>query len=101
MADRKHHRDQAVWDRLAETLRQQPWLDILIDLWQIARKLIVRHFPKGPYEVLEYESTPELLDPEGKHATFTKRERVRYLQDNIIAYQDQAWGDGEVRVARR
>ena len=40
-------------------------------------------------------------DQEGKSATFKKREKVRYLQDNTIAYQDQAWGDGEILVDYR
>ena len=35
-------------------------------------------------------------DPKGKSATLTKYEKVRFLQDNIIAYQDQAWGDGKI-----
>jgi len=55
----------------------------------------------GMYEVLKYESTLELKDRGGKRATFRKREKVRYLQDNIIAYQDQAWGDGEILVDYR
>ena len=55
----------------------------------------------GMYEVLEYESTLELKDRGGKRATFKKQEKVRYLQDNIIAYQDQAWGDGEILVNYR
>ncbi len=42
--------------------------------------------------MLEYESTLELLDRKGEKAIFKKRQKVRYLQDNIIAYQDQAWG---------
>jgi len=53
------------------------------------------------YEVLKYESTLELKDRGGKRATFKKREKVRYLQDNVIAYQDQAWGDGEILVNYR
>jgi hypothetical protein len=53
------------------------------------------------YEVLEYESTLELKDREGRKATFKKREKVRYLQDNVIAYQDQAWGDGEILLNYR
>jgi hypothetical protein len=52
--------------------------------------------PSGIYEVLDYESTLEIKDIEGKEAYFYKREKVRYLQNNIIAYQDQAWGDGEI-----
>ena len=52
----------------------------------------------GMYEVLEYESTLELKDRGGKRAAFKKREKVRCLQDNVIAYQNQAWGDGEILV---
>jgi hypothetical protein len=56
---------------------------------------------RGLYEVLEYESTLELLDSSGKLARYSKRQQVRYLQNNIIAYQDQAWGDGEILVNYR
>jgi hypothetical protein len=34
------------------------------------------------------------LDVKGKRAIYHKRQRVRFLQDNVIAYQDKAWGDG-------
>ena len=57
--------------------------------------------PAGIYEVLSYESTLELKDSSGEKATFSKREKVRYLQNNIIAYQDQAWGDGEILLNYR
>lgn len=50
----------------------------------------------GMYEVLNYDSTLEILDREGKEAIFYKTEVVRFLQDNIIAFQDQAWGDGQI-----
>jgi len=46
--------------------------------------------------VLNYESTLEILDPEGKEAVFSKTEEVRFLQNNVIAFQDQAWGDGKI-----
>ncbi|MFC1959362.1 hypothetical protein ACFLYO_01510 [Chloroflexota bacterium] len=52
--------------------------------------------PEGIYEVLDYQSTLELKDSKGKRAVFYKQQRVRFLQDNIIAYQDKAWGDGEI-----
>ena len=45
---------------------------------------------------MEYESTLIFHDPKGQRATYHKRQKVRYLQNNIIAYQDQAWGDGEI-----
>jgi hypothetical protein len=37
----------------------------------------------------------ELQDTKGKRAIIKKRKKVRYLQNNIIAYQDYGWGDGE------
>lgn len=52
--------------------------------------------PEGMYEVLAYHSRLELLDERGERAIFHKRQRVRFLQDHIIAYQDQAWGDGHI-----
>ena len=51
--------------------------------------------------MLEYESTLELHDRKGNLATFSKREKVRYLQNYIITYQDQAWGDGEILINYR
>jgi hypothetical protein len=48
------------------------------------------------YEVLEYNLMYELKDSEGKKAHIHKQEKVRYLQNNIVSYRDQAWGDGEI-----
>lgn len=48
------------------------------------------------YEILEYESTLELLDTKGENAHFFKRQKVKFLQNNIIAFEDYAWGDGNV-----
>ena len=97
----KVERNQSVIDKLINLFTQQPWSDILTDIWEIIRKLIQHHFPKGPYEALEYESTLELLDREGTRATFKKRKKIRYLQDNVSTFQDQAWGDGEILVNYR
>lgn len=72
-----------------------PWTQIALDLWEASKNQIRRLRSQGMYEALEYETTLELYDRKGKQATVTKREKVRYLQDNIIAYEDQAWGDGE------
>ena len=65
-------------------------------LWRLGKQLLPTKTLEGMYEVLEYESRLELEDVRGKNAVFHKRERVRFLQDNIIAYQDQAWGDGDI-----
>ena len=53
------------------------------------------------FEVLDYESTLEILNKTGTKASFTKRKKVRYLQDDIIAFQDYAWGDGEILLNYR
>ena len=64
--------------------------------WALGKKLFRGYRKEGTYEVLEYESELEIHDLSGKKVTFSKRKRVRYLQDNIIAFQDYGWGDGEI-----
>jgi len=70
-------------------------------MWKIGRKVMRGLANEGVYEVLDYESTLELHDRGGKKATFKKRKKVRYLQDNIIAYQDHGWGDGKILINYR
>ena len=55
-----------------------------------------RRQPDGLFEVLDYDSTLELLDGAGEMAIFKRRQKVRFLQDHILAFQDYAWGDGDV-----
>lgn len=71
-------------------------LSILGDLYSWGKSFIQRITKPGMYEVLNYETTLELLDENGKNAILTKTEEVKFLQNNIIAFQDQAWGDGEI-----
>lgn len=52
--------------------------------------------PVGVYEVLDYEAQLALCDPKGKRAIYIKRQRVRFLHDDVIAFQDQAFGDGDI-----
>jgi hypothetical protein len=78
-----------------------PWIEIIGDVWKLGRQMLQSSGNAGLFEVLEYESTLELKDRQGEMATFKKREKVRYLKDNVIAYQDQAWGDGEILVDYR
>lgn len=78
-----------------------PWFEIAGEIWKIGRKVMRGFSNEGMYEVLDYESTLELKDKRGENAIVRKREKVRYLQDNIIAYQDQAWGDGEILLNYR
>ena len=71
------------------------WLSLALDLAQSLRQFICTQ-PTGPYEILDYEATVELLDTKGKKARFTKRQRVKFSQNNIIAFEDYAWGDGDI-----
>ena len=66
-----------------------PWPEIVGELWKYGRKVMRGFSNEGMYEVLEYESTLELIDQEGKKVTFKKGVKVHYLQDNVIVYQDQ------------
>jgi hypothetical protein len=72
------------------------FIEWLARLWSVLSRKRPVQSPPGPYEVLEYESRLDLQDTRGRKAVFYKRQRVRFLQDNIIAYQDQTWGDGEI-----
>lgn len=73
-----------------------PWPEVLANAWKYGRSLMRGMSSEGMYETLEYESTLELLNRKGTKAHFKKRKKVRYLQDNIIAFHDYAWGDGEI-----
>jgi hypothetical protein len=87
--------------------RSFPVLEIILallraDFATVAPKIGFPHVPdlirqlRGIYEVLEYEKTLELVDPKGKLAVYTKHKKVRFLQDKVIAFQDQAFGDGNI-----
>ncbi len=46
--------------------------------------------------MLDFEHTLEPCDTRGKKAVYRKRETVRFLQDFVTAYEDQAWGKGQI-----
>jgi len=71
-------------------------LPILGDIYGLGKTCLQRFAKQGMYEVLRYETTLELLDVKGKESIFTKKEEVKFLQNNIIAFQDQAWGSGKI-----
>ena len=78
------------------TYLPQDWISLLFDLYRALRLFLRRERHEGMYEILEYDSTLELVDPKGETAIFKRRERVKFLQDNVIAFQDRAWGDDEI-----
>ncbi len=100
--ERKHYSSKvAKFSSWGIVLLDLPWIDILTYVWKIGRKVIRGMANEGVYETLEYESTLEINNSKGTNATFSKRKKIRYLQDNIIAYQDYGWGDGEILLNYR
>ena len=93
LADKKSN--NATSDQFVALILSLPWLDILAETYRLLHSLWRGLADEGMYEVLKHDSTLELLDRQGKRARFEKRQKVRYLQNNIIAYQDQGWSDGE------
>jgi hypothetical protein len=72
------------------------WILPLLDLLRYLYRWLRPPQPEGIYEILDYDSTLEILDPEGETATFQRRQRIRFLQDNVIAFEDYAWGNGDL-----
>lgn len=85
----------AISSKLVAIILGLPWIEILTDAWKIGRKVLRGLINEGVYEMLDYETTLVLHDTKGIKATLNKRMKVKYLQDNIIAFQDYAWGDGK------
>ena len=88
-------------ERLTTLLTGLPWIEILAQAWKLGRKIMRGLADEGMYEVLEYETTLELQDKRGENALLRKREKICYRQNNIIAFQDQAWADGEILINYR
>lgn len=89
-------KSQSALSRITTILLGLPWIEILTETWMHGRKLLNGMASEGIYEVLDYEMNLDLHDTKGKRASYRKRQKVRYLQNNVIAYHDQAWGDGEI-----
>ena len=96
MPAERHDKRSEVRDQIVAILLSLPWMEILAELLKIFRKLWQGMPDEGIYEVLEHDAMLELMDKQGKRAQVHKRQKVRYLQNDIIAFQDQAWGDGEI-----
>jgi hypothetical protein len=75
------------------------WLIFFFDLFRSLHQVITQRAHEGMYEILDYDATLELVDPTGETAIFKRHQRVKFLQDNVIAFQDYAWGEGEIFAA--
>lgn len=85
---------QSLWN-LAFRLISSDWATFALEIWQLVQRIQTEQVV-GLYEVLDFEHTLELCDVKGKKAVYRKRATVRFLQDFVSAYQDQAWGLGNV-----
>jgi hypothetical protein len=70
--------------------------NMLLQAMKTVQRQLSGEWHEGMCEILEYDAELELKDRWGKVAVVKRREKVRFLQDNIIAYEDQAWGEGEI-----
>lgn len=86
----------SVLSTLIQIAGKLDWVKMVAELWRISRKAYERYTNVGLYEVLDYKASLELIDAKGESAKIQKYQKVRYLQNNIMAYQDQAWGDGQI-----
>ena len=65
------------------------------------KQRLVGKRPQGIYEVLDHNTTLELADPKGKLAVVRRHQKVRFLQDNVVAFADHMWGDGKILAQYR
>jgi len=68
----------------------------LLDAWAVLNRLQDKLRYHGLYEILNYNATLEIKDSKGEEAVLIRRELIRFLQDNVVAIHDHAWGDGEL-----
>ncbi len=81
---------------LVSWLLSKDMLNVAISLLKLIKPSVTGLLKApGPYEVLNYKATLEIKDIGGHNAIYTRRERVRFLRDNISTLYDYGWGDGQ------
>ena len=70
--------------------------------WEALFALVLKLLPflrrRQPslFEILDYDSTLELCDAQGKTAIIHRWQKTRFLQNHVVAFQDFVWGgDGK------
>jgi hypothetical protein len=90
------NKQRSLLARVLTILFGLPWVEIIAEAWKLGKKVMRGLSQEGIYEVLDYETTLELLDKGGIHSKLQKKKKVRYLQDHVSTFQDHAWGDGKI-----
>lgn len=67
---------------------------LILDSKDLSSRLLPEGLIGSPYEILDYQATLVLADPEGHQATFHRTQQVRFLQEGVSALLDHFWGDG-------
>lgn len=88
----------ALWNDVQKILRQvsPQGISLALDLIESIQTYVRQNSPEGLYEILKYETKLELLDVQGHTAQLSKYQRIKFLQDHVIAFEDYAWGEGNV-----
>jgi hypothetical protein len=66
----------------------------ILDSKRLRKMLLPEGLLSSPYEVLDYNATLILHDGKGNRATLRRTQTIRFLQDQVSALLDHAWGDG-------
>lgn len=61
----------------------------ILDMWRSSRF-------QGTYVVESHHSILELKDDQGYITAYSKHQRMKFIQNNVFAVQDQVWGDGNI-----
>jgi hypothetical protein len=72
---------------------------LIADSPDLRARLVPGGLVGSPYEILDYQATLVLVDPQGRQAIFRRTQQIRFLQDGVSAILDHLWGDG-VTVSR-
>ena len=70
------------------------WIATLFGIYRDLREILTHG--QGMYEILEYDSSLKLVEATGKKAILKRQQKVKFLQDHVIAFQDHVWGEGEL-----
>jgi len=89
-------RYQNIFLRLLMPVLSSDWVRLIFEAIRLIVRLAGREVYSGMYRILAYEVVLELKDIKGENAVVERRQKVKFLQENIIAYQTEVWGEGDI-----
>ncbi len=72
------------------------FLGNVLEVWDLVSQVRDRVGYHSMYDILAYDAMLELHSPDGEEASITRHQVIRFLQNNVVAIHDHAWGDGEL-----